>query len=66
MMPATGKHAFVYSAPEKLLLFSFGYPNLVVHESSRKANGIDDAESQALREATTRLPAARKMPQNSS
>ncbi len=46
--------SFAYVAPGKLIMFSYGHPDLVIHESSAKADSLDDAESKAFREANTK------------
>jgi len=52
-----GRTGFVYKASDRLIIFGWGHPTLMIQESFTKANGIDDAESRALSEATARLPA---------
>jgi len=52
-----GTTGFVYTSADRLIIFSWYFSTLAIHESFTKANGIDDAESKALSEATARLPA---------
>ncbi len=57
MTAGYGTLGFVHIAADRLVLFAFARPFLVVHESFGKANSLDDAEAKALAEATGRLPA---------
>lgn len=51
-----GTLARAYVAADRFVQFGFGYPDLVIKESTAKANNLDDAEAKALSEATRRLP----------
>jgi hypothetical protein len=51
-----GSTGFVYKAGDRLIVFGWYWNTLVIHESSTRAHGLDDAEAKALDEATGSLP----------
>ncbi len=56
MAAGIGTRALIYVAPDKVVAFGYAHPSLIVHESSGKASGIDEAEAKASEEILARLP----------
>jgi hypothetical protein len=52
-----GTTAYIYKASDRLIIFGWYRTPLVIHESTTKANNIDEAEAKSLSEAIIRLPA---------
>ena len=52
-----GTIALAHVASDRLVIFAFARPFLLVHESLGKASGIDDAETRVLAELSGQLPA---------
>lgn len=55
-----GTTGVAYVAPDRIIVFAFGPPSLIVHESFAKASRMDEAELGALSDATGRLEAKLK------